>query len=247
MSKKQSRKNSCILWLPDPHFPFQHPDFYPFISAIKDKFSGRTYPRIDRVICAGDEVDGHSISFHEHDPDLFSPRDELEKAIRMMQKLYKMFPAMDLLESNHGSLVYRRGRFAGLPKSVFKDWREILGAPRDWHWHEDMIVPMSNGVELYTCHGRTSGRNLGRLQGRCSLQGHFHDQFYVEHWDSGRVLWDAKAGCLINYQGLAFAYARTNLMRPQIGALIIIDGWPRLIPMLRRQSNNRWTGKLVFI
>ena len=127
-------KNSRILVISDMHHPYSHPDTIEFLIALHKKY------KFDRVVCVGDEVDGHAISFHQSDPDLLAPGDELKTAIRRMQPLYRVFPSVDVLDSNHGSLVYRKGKFAGLPRAVFKSWREILEAPKGWKWHFELTI-----------------------------------------------------------------------------------------------------------
>ena len=79
------------------------------------------------ILNLGDEIDGAKISFHDKDPDLpFSPCEELEKSIERIAELQEIFPKMDLCESNHGSLIYRRQKWAGLPRQVIKSYKQIL-------------------------------------------------------------------------------------------------------------------------
>jgi len=94
-------KNERILVISDLHFPFSHPDTITFLGAVKDKY------KPDRVISIGDEIDAHAMSFHTHDPDLLSPSSELELAKKYLSVLYRLFPNVDVMESNHGSLITR--------------------------------------------------------------------------------------------------------------------------------------------
>jgi len=196
------------------------------------------------VINIGDELDYHAISFHDHDPDLMSPSDELKTAIARMQPLFKLFPEMDLLESNHGSLVYRKGKTHGLPRHVFKSYREVLGAPEGWKWQPDLTLMASNGQYIYFCHGRLSdGLRLSQSMGMSVVQGHFHESFEVRYWGNSLGLyWSMKVGCLIENDSLAFAYNKLNLKRPVIGCAVILNGLPVLMPMIL-DSNGRWIGR----
>jgi len=90
-----------ILCISDQHAPYQHPDTLDFLSAIKKEY------KPDCVVNMGDELDWHSISFHDHHPGLYSPKDELETAKIFFKKLHTMFPKMYVLDSNHGSLVFK--------------------------------------------------------------------------------------------------------------------------------------------
>lgn len=232
--------NASILVISDQHFPFNHPDCIPFLRKLKAKY------KPDRVINIGDELDNHSISFHDHDPDLLSPSDELEKSIKRIKYLYKEFPAMDLLESNHGSLVYRKAKTMGLPAHVFKSYREIIGAPRGWNWHFDLTLKMSNGQYCYFHHGKSSnGLKLSQAMGMCTVQGHFHNSFGIQYWGNPLGLyWSMQVGCLIDNKSLAFAYNKTTMLRPVIGTGVIINGHPKLEPMVLN-NKGRWIGKLV--
>lgn len=232
--------NSRVLVIGDIHFPYNHPDTIAFLKKIKEVY------KPDKIIQIGDEVDFHAISFHGADPDLLSPGDELQSAIQKLQPLYKLFPKMDLIESNHGSLVYRKGKFHGLPRNVFKSFREVLEAPKDWRWHFDLTIKLSNGNYCYFHHGKTSDPlKLSQSMGMSSVQGHFHEKFSINYWGNSLGLyWQAFTGCLVNDDSLAMSYNNTNLKRPIIGSLMIIDGWPRLIPLVMNKDG-RWIGKLV--
>jgi hypothetical protein len=232
--------NSRVLVIGDIHVPYHHLDTIAFLREIKKVY------RPDRIIQIGDEVDYHAISFHGADPDLLSPGDELKSAIQKLQPLYRLFPKMDLIESNHGSLVFRKGKAHGLPRHVFKSFRDVLGAPKEWRWHFDLTLKLSNGSFVYFHHGKTSDPlKLSQSMGMSSVQGHFHEKFSINYWGNSLGLyWQAFTGCLVNDHSLAMSYNNTNLKRPIIGSMMIIDGWPRLIPLVMNKKG-RWIGKLV--
>ena len=232
-------KNSRILVISDMHHPYSHPDTIEFLIALHKKY------KFDRVVCVGDEVDGHAISFHQSDPDLLAPGDELKTAIRRMQPLYRVFPSVDVLDSNHGSLVYRKGKFAGLPRAVFKSWREILEAPKGWKWHFELTIKMSDGNYVYFCHGKSAQPGkLSQAQAMSSVQGHHHEKFQIYYWANSKGLYfDMHVGCLIDDKCRAYEYNNTNLKRPLIGCGAIFDGQPRLLPMVLKK-NGRWNGKV---
>lgn len=231
--------NQRVLVISDMHIPFEHKDAFDFLAAIKLKH------KPDRVICIGDEIDGHAISFHNHDPDLLSPGDELELAIKRLRILYKLFPVVELVESNHGSLVYRKGKFHGLPRHVFKSYREVLDAPRTWVWHKDLTIQLPNGQSCYFHHGLSAKQDeLSRRKSMCSVQGHFHSKFDISYWgNSFNLYWDMHVGCLIDDDSMAFAYNKTTLARPVIGVGLILSSQPLLVPMVLAKGN-RWVGKL---
>lgn len=219
--------------------PFCHPDLWRFLSQIKRKY------KPDRVICLGDEADFHALSYHESDQDLDSAGPELEKAIKLLKPIYKLFPKVDILESNHGSLVYRKAKTAGIPRRALRTYRETLEAPKGWTWHFDLRVKMSNGVWLYCHHGKSSRAGaLSLKEGCCSAQGHYHTKFDVTYWrNSGGLYWDLHCGYLAHHDSLAMAYDKSNLEKGIVGTWIVLNGQPKPLPMVLKQ-NGRWTGEV---
>jgi hypothetical protein len=232
-------KNARILIIPDMHQPYCHPDTWGFLKAIKERYDP------DRVICLGDEVDFHALSYHESDPDLDSAGPELEKAIKFLKPIYEMFPVVDVLESNHGSLVYRKAMTAGIPRAALKSYRDVLHAPKGWRWHFDLRLRMSNGVDLYVHHGKTAkAAALSLRESCCSAEGHFHSRFHVTYWrNSVGLFWGIHGGCLVDHDSLAQAYGRNNLEKGIVGAWVVLRGQPMPIPMVLK-SNGRWIGVL---
>lgn len=227
---------NTILCIGDLHAPYMHPDAVAFLSQVKKRFKPK------KVIFMGDEVDAHATSYHEHDPDLASAGDELKRAIKQLQPLYKLFPEAVVLESNHGSLVYRKALTAGLPSAVLKGYREILDAPKKWIWKYDHIESTKLG-SIYFHHGKSSShKKLSQNMAMSAMQGHFHNEFYVSYWSSPKALyWDSNSGCLVDHKSRAFAYGKSNLQKPILGCIVIVEGIPQLIPMVLSKKG-RWTG-----
>jgi hypothetical protein len=238
MDKK--KPGSCILAIGDCHIPYHHPDAFKFLDCINE-----TYKPSD-VVQIGDEIEGHSISMHDSkDPDLLSPGEEFKKAIFHLKDLYLIFPRVTVLESNHGSLVYRRAKFAGLPIRVLKPYSEILDAPKGWKWVSKLTIRMTNGEDVYFEHGR-SGRPmaLSRSLAVNTVQGHFHSNFSINYWGNNkRYFFCVYTGCLIDDESLAFAYNKATIPRPLLGSVIIQNGIPKLIPMIL-DKNKKWIGKI---
>jgi hypothetical protein len=232
--------NERILVIPDMHMPYCHSDTWKFLAAVKKKY------KPDRVICLGDEVDHHALSYHESAPELDSSGPELEKAIKLLQPIYKMFPKVDVLESNHGSLVYRKARTAGIPRSLIVPYREQLKAPEGWKWHFELTIKLPNGQLCYFHHGKTKGHGkLSQRQSMCSVQGHFHSEFHITYWANPIALfWDAHVGCLADLKSLAQDYGKNCLEKGIIGCMIILNSHPHLVPM-PLNKHGRWTGELL--
>jgi len=234
-SGSKEHENQRILLVSDMHLPYGHQDTLPFLAYLKAKY------KPTRVICLGDELDKHSLSFHSHDPDLASPSDELARALPMIKQLKKMFTKMDILESNHGSLAYRRAKANGIPRGYLKSYNDVLGVDSDWVWHYEMTITLPNGNKVYLHHGKAADiKKLSTSLGMCAVSGHYHQTFKVDYWaNSLGLYWGMNVGCLIDDKSLAFAYNNCNLHRPLIGTGLIIDSQPVLVPLLM-DENGAW-------
>lgn len=236
--KMESTVYNSILVISDMHHPYSHPDTVPFLAALEKKF------RFDKVVCIGDEVDYHALSFHDSDPDLPSAGDELNNAIVALQPLYKMFPKMDIVESNHGSMVLRKGLASGMPKAVLRPYNEVLQAPKDWKWVFDLKVQTPLGP-VYFCHGKSgSAGRLASQYGMSCVQGHFHEKAQITYISTPeKLMFDAHTGCLADDKSLALGYNKINPRRPIVSVIVIINGIPQIQPMVLNQEG-RWIGKL---
>ena len=220
--------NSRILFISDLHIPFHHKDSFDFLRHLKQKYNPT------RVICLGDELDKHSLSYHEHDPNGYSAGHELEVSIPYIKELEEIFPKMDIIESNHGSLVWRKAKTNGIPKHYIKSYNDVLGVGEGWSWSFDLTLTLPNGQQCYVHHGQSSDvLKLSQQSGMNAVQGHFHERFKIDYWaNSNDLYWGMQCGCLIDDDQYAFNYNNVNIRRPIIGTGLIIDSIPVLEPMV---------------
>ena len=233
-----SKLAKSILVISDMHHPYAHPDTVPFLKAVKDKYEP------DTVVCIGDEADFHDSSFHDSNPDLDSAGVELNKAIESLKPIYKLFPKVTVVESNHGSMMLRKALVGKIPRKAIKSYNEVLDAPKGWKWVFDTIVKTDLGP-IYFCHGKTGtpGR-LASQYGMSSIQGHFHEKAQITYISTPeRLMFDAHTGCLADDKSLALGYNKINVKRPIVSILVVLNGIPQIIPMVLSRKG-RWTGKL---
>ena len=240
--KALNAKGRSVLIIGDTHIPYEHPDTWAWLKAVKKKYLNKK----SLILHIGDEIDGNQISFHQKDPDIqFSPSSELETCIdriHMPGGIYELFPKMYLCESNHGSLVYRRAKYAGLPLHVIKSYEQILQV-KGWHWYEDFLLKTNKGP-VYVCHGRS--KNISKVVASnqsSAVQGHYHGLHSIE-WFRGihGDRFGAQTGCLVDSANRAFDYGRLSLSKPILGSFLIKeDGAPLLLTM-NLDKNNRWDG-----
>lgn len=232
--------NSRILVIPDLHFPYCHPDSLDFLAKIKKNLQPT------RIINLGDELDYHAMSFHNSDPDLDSSGKELLNGIALISGLKELFPKMDLLESNHGSMAYRKAKFNGMPRHLLKSYTQVLEVDNDWQWYDQLVLSFPNGQRCKFIHGISANiLTASQSIGMSLVSGHYHSQFELRYWNNGSGLnFGIISGCLIDDKSLAFAYNKLFPKRPIMGATFIENGIPQLIPMLT-DENNRWIGTKI--
>ena len=231
--------NKSVLVISDLHIPYHHKDAFSFLRALKDRY------KPDMVVNIGDELDHHAISMHEHNPDLMSAGDELRNARHYVKQLEEIFPRMTIVHSNHSSLVYRRALKYGLPKDYLKSYNEFLGVGKGWQWVDDLTLTLSNGTRCFFTHGMSADvLKVAQQYGMNTVQGHYHTKFSIGYYSNpDDLIWGMQVGCLINQKSMAFDYAKNFKSRFIVGCGMIINGQPKLMPMVLNEDG-QWNKKL---
>tara|TARA_R100000988_G_scaffold83633_1_gene46658 strand:- start:1853 stop:2551 length:699 start_codon:yes stop_codon:yes gene_type:complete len=231
--------NRCVLVISDLHIPYHHKDSFDFLREIKKQF------KPDFVVNIGDLLDFHAISFHEHNPDLPSIGDELTVSKNYIKELESIFPNVTEVHSNHSSLVYRRAIKYGMSAQFLRPYGEFLGTKK-WQWVDDLKLQMCNGKSVYFTHGRSADvLKVSQTMAMNCVQGHYHTKFSIGYWaNPDDLYWGMQVGCLINQKSMAFSYAKNFSTRFVLGCGIIIEGMPRLLPMVLDDDGN-WIQTIV--
>lgn len=228
-------KKKRILFLSDMHIPYHHQDSLKFLQALKTKYK----PHL--VVSVGDLADFHGISFHKSDPDLMSAGSELSKLREVSKNLYKIFPKMIIVGSNHGDLPLRRAFDAGLPKDLIRPYNDIYQVGNGWQFVDDLTI--KDGVDIiYVAHYITKDVHKAAAQrGVNVVTGHAHTNFSINYISNPRnLLWGMSVGCCIDRLSLAFSYNKLDLSRPIIGHGLTDRGQPKLLPMVLL-PNHKWS------
>jgi len=228
-----------ILVVSDMHLPYQHKDSIKFLKEIKKEF------KPDTTISIGDLLDQHALSFHDSSPELYSAGHELDKAKEYVKELESVFPKLIEVDSNHSSMIYRRALKHGLPRAYLKDYGDFLETKK-WKWVDDITLTMSNGQRCFFTHGRSADvLKVSQTMGMSAVQGHYHTKFVISWWaNPDNLFFGMNVGCLIDQKSMAFNYAKNFRTRFIIGCGIIINGIPRLLPMVLDKKGD-WIGKIV--
>jgi predicted phosphodiesterase len=217
MTKKLDKRN--VLIIGDSHLPFEQKGYLEFCLKIKKEHNCGT------VVHIGDLVDNHSISYHEHDPDLQSPEDEMKKVDIILKSWFKAFPNMYLCKGNHDILVDRKAKTSHLPKRCFKPFREIWNLPKGWK--DDFSFIIDN--VLYTHGTGNSGKlahlNLALHNRMSTVIGHSHSFAGIAFTASPRdCIFGMNVGSGVDNSALAFAYGKDLKSKPIVSCGIISNG-----------------------
>jgi len=227
-------KNTLII--SDTHFPYEHPDTFDFLEQAAYVYS------LEEVKHTGDLVDNHAGSFHDTEYGTLSALEEHEMAYEKVQRLYKMFPKMDVVIGNHDAIPARKAKAAGLPQDTIKSYNDLYDTT--WNWQDKIFFNIDKYNECLLVHTMsTNTLNNAKSHSHCSIQGHHHSNFGIEYFtDMNMIRWSMTVGCLINLNHPAFNYASgATMKRPVIGCGAIVDNQPRLLPM-NLKPNGRWDG-----
>lgn len=230
--------NSTILIIPDIQAPFNHPDTIPFLKEIKKSF------KPTRVIQGGDLYDFHCFSDYNKNPNLMGTQEEIIELKKFISEIGKVFPVMDILDSNHGNRIRRKANNAGLPDSFLKDEMDIIGAPVGWKLHKRLLIKTNHGNEVLLVHNYSSNVLLSSKDMACSLiQFHYHSKYETHYWSNGsKMFFATTSGCLIDPNSSAFSYNFTQSKRPCLGAIVLKGMSVIHIPMITKKD--RWVGYL---
>jgi predicted phosphodiesterase len=211
-------KKDNVLIIGDSHLPFCHRNYLEFCKEIQARCKCGT------VVHIGDLVDNHAISYHEHDPDGWSPADEMAETDKHLKKWFKAFPVLHLCRGNHDVLVDRRRKTVGLPRRCFAEFRDIWGLPKGWIDKFEFTI---DGV-LYK-HGTGMSGRYAHVQAaerarQSTVIGHTHSSCGVEYLVSSKdCIFGMNVGSGVDREAYAFAYGKDFPRKPVLACGIVTD------------------------
>ena len=218
------------LIIGDVHAPYTLAGYLGFVKRIQEKYDIAP----EDVYCAGDIVDNHAISMHDHDPSLSSPSHELKTTIAFLQEWYEAFPLLKIATGNHDALPIRRAVKYGLPEEYLKDYLQVLKAPvgwemkRDWWLDENTVLVHGTGFA-----GKYPHANMAMKKMCNTIMGHIHTVAGVHHIVNERTkIWGMCVGCGIDRNFPAFDYARNFANKPVISCGVLLNGNTPIIELM---------------
>ena len=202
----------------DTHLPFCHRNYLEFCKEVEKKY------KCSLTVHIGDLVDFHAISQHTHDPDGYSPFNELKETEGHLNKWFKAFPECTVMIGNHDERLERAGMKYGLSSAYFKSFQELFGFPKAWSYEFDCYY---YGVRFF--HGMGySGKHAhvnACIENQCSIvMGHLHSNFGVTYQAcEHNIVFGMAAGSGIDRNSYAFRYGRDFRRKPILGCGVVCD------------------------
>ena len=211
-------KKDHVLVIADTHIPFEHRDYLEFIKGVQNKFKCGT------VVHIGDLVDNHSISYHEHDPNGWSPKDEMEQTDKILKVWFKAFPKLYICRGNHDCLPDRKGKTVGLPKRCFKSFRDMWHLPSKWIDDFEFEIDGVKYEHGTGYSGKYAHVNAAFDNRQSTVIGHGHSVAGVEWSANSRdVIFGMNVGCGIDRKSYAFGYGKGFRRKPILGCGLVTD------------------------
>lgn len=210
---------ATVLVIGDTHEPFCHPQYFRFISDMRDKYDP------DTIVHIGDVVDQHSASVkYLSDPNGRSTGDEFKLARKRLAKWHDAFPDVRVCIGNHDARHIQAARKVGLNDEYLRDYAEVWNTP-SWTWRDKFFL---DGV-LYEHGTGTVGKDAAirrAINQRSSLvMGHTHTFAGVTyHANASDLIFGLNVGCGIDARAYAFEYGTCFTNKPVLGCGLVIDG-----------------------
>lgn len=228
-----------ILVISDTQAPFHHKDALEFLTYYKNVL------KPTHVVHIGDAMDFNALSDYVPNPDGLSAGHELQEALKFMKDLYKVFPNVTVLTSNHDVRAFKRAKKAGIPLKILKSYEEFFESPKGWKFVDKLEIGnicFVHGHQIATGGGNIMQNAIKKYM-KNVVFGHFHTRFGIDYYaNEDSLFFGMGVGCLIDHKSYAFEYQRAEVRKPLIGIGIIEQGRPQLIPMILDKTG-RWVGR----
>ena len=208
-----TKKESRILVIGDLHEPFC---LEGYLQHCKDAYANHN---CNQVILIGDCLDNHYSSFHEPDPDGMGGGDELDLAIKKLNRWYKAFPKADVCIGNHDRIITRKAFSGGVPKRWIKGLAEVLEVP-NWNFGTRFVYD-----DVQYIHGE-SGAAVKKAKDdmMSTVQGHRHTEMGITYAVGANYkVFGCAVGCGIDHTSYAMAYGK-HFKKPAIGCAVVFGG-----------------------
>jgi predicted phosphodiesterase len=212
------QKYNNVLIIGDTHLPFDIEGYLEFCLSIKERC------KCDTVVHIGDLVDNHAISYHEHDPDGWSPAEEMRQVDKKLQDWFVAFPELSICMGNHDRMVDRKSKTVGLPSRAFRPFRDIWNLPKKWKtdfqfeiygvMYEHGTGYSGDNAHMKACYNNRQSTVIGHTHGNSAIG-------YVANEKD--CIYGMNVGCGIDRHTYAMDYGRDFKKKPIISCGVVTD------------------------
>ena len=208
-----TKKESRVLVIGDLHEPFCLDGYLEHCLYTYAKYN------CNQVIFIGDVIDNHYSSYHETDTEALGGADELDLAIKRIQRWFNAFPKATVTIGNHDRIIMRKAQTSAVPKKWIKAYKDVLETPT-WNFVDRIVI---DDVQYIHGEGGTAHMKC-RADMQYTVQGHLHTQCYPEFFVGQNFkVFGCQVGCGIDFDSYAMAYAKRG-KKPAIGCAVVIGG-----------------------
>ncbi len=163
--------------------------------------------------------DNHFSSYHETSADGMGGADELNVAVKRLQRYYKLFPEAVVIIGNHDRMIMRKAQTSAIPSKWIKSYKEVLEVP-NWEFTERYVF---NDIQFIHGEGGQASTKA-RADMMNTISGHYHTLAYTQHFVGAKYrVFAMQVGCGIDFKSYAMAYAKYG-KKPAIGCGVVLNG-----------------------
>ena len=209
-----------VLAFSDLHTPFMKRGFILWARDIADWYEA------ERIVIAGDLVDGHTLGRWPKHPDAVNVGDEVKRAREQIAEIVDAFPKVDFIFGNHDDRLKKRMYELGVPDEFIPSVRDLYQIPETWDIHPDSCTI----DDVFYYHGHKKGGmdpayNLAKMLGKSVVCGHFHSIGGITRQNpNGNPLFGMNLGCGVDISSYGMYYAKETLTQPVLGLGTVTDG-----------------------
>lgn len=201
----------------DIHTPFDRKNYPYFLRDVAQQYKTKS------VVCLGDLIDSHAISFHQKEPCAYGAYTEYDMAIQRLKIYGLIFPGVKYIVGNHDLRIERVAAEKGIGARFLKPLHEILELPDGWVCQGDEFIE----DDVLYCHGINCGGKDGALNKAVAERmstciGHYHSGGGVKYAANKRdTVFGMNVGCGVDDEAYAFAYGKHDVRRGTLGCGIV--------------------------
>jgi len=216
---------SRVLAIGDQHEHVSHKHAIDFCVDTYNKYN------CDKVVCIGDVVDHHAVSFHAQNPNCPAAKDEYDLTKIKVAQWHDTFPNAIVCVGNHDARIERLSESVNIPTNYLKSYNEVWETPT-WRWVFDTIIDKVYYFHGVGSSGKTPALNKANSMGMSVVMGHIHSVGGCHYAAGPKKRWfGLDCGCLIDREAWQFAYGKHMPKKPILGCGVVLDGDGFFIPM----------------